>query len=97
MPDLANDFSLKVYNAIQESNRIGYSPTVITTILRSYDAVSVAKKLIKSGTIQSGFKKLSGLGRIDLSFESIMLESDFCSLFTKEELRAAEWRLSSLK
>ena len=96
MSDLAKEFSQKVYQAIDESISIGYHPRGVITMLKNnyHDAVHVAKILMKSGKIQSGFTKLSTLGRIDLSFESIILEPKFSSLFTQEELEAAKWHLS---
>lgn len=65
-------------------------------MLESLGGVSLAKKLVISGELQEGLKKLAKLGRLDLSMEAIMQEERFAPLFTKPELEASQWRLSQV-
>ena len=95
--DSIKAFSRRVWEAIKESKELGYHPTYFIQMLENSDPVSVAKMLVKSGEIQEGLKRLSELGRCDLSIESIMLETEFDTLFSQEEKKAAKWRLSQLK
>jgi hypothetical protein len=62
-------------------------------MLREHQGLGTAKKLIASGAIQDGFRKVVELGRPDLTMESIMLEPEFQTLFSRAELDAARWRL----
>jgi hypothetical protein len=83
----------KFKDSISQSRSLGYNPSEFERMLNDYGAVGVAKRLIKSGDIQSGFKALISLGRKDLTMEAIMLDEHFKSLFTVAELEAAKWRL----
>ncbi|QDQ87679.1 hypothetical protein FMZ60_08810 [Alcaligenaceae bacterium SJ-26] len=88
-----NSFYQKINAAIEESINLGYNPIAIRTMLSSSDAVSVAKKLVTSGEIQSGLKHWARKGRRDLTMEGIMLLPEFSSLFSQAELNAALWRI----
>ncbi|MCC6208979.1 MAG: hypothetical protein IT488_12630 [Gammaproteobacteria bacterium] len=96
MSNLAQEFAARLYTAILECHRLKYHPTRFEQMLQSSDAVTLAKKLVTSGELQDGLKKLKGMDRLDLSMEEIMLESRFAQLFTRAELDAARWRLSQL-
>ncbi len=87
-------FQRRLEESIAESQRHGYNPTRIIDMLRSNTAVEVAKKLVLSGHIQSGLKKTVAESRAELAIESIMLDPEFATLFTSEELKAARWRLA---
>ena len=93
---LAQMFAQRLREACEESAKLGHNPTRILGMLTSMDAVSVAKNLIMSGDIQTGLKKMVSIGRQELTIESLMLESKFAPLFTKQELDAAKWRLSQV-
>lgn len=96
MSNLAQEFAARLHAAILECHRLKYHPTRFEQMLQSSDAVTLAKKLVASGELQDGLKKLKGMGRLDLSMEEIMLEPKFAPLFAKQELDAARWRLSQL-
>ena len=55
-----------------------------------------AKRLVASGEIQDGIRRIIEMGHPELSMESIMLEPQFASLFTAGELAAARGRLDQL-
>ena len=91
---LESEFSARLRDAIRKSHDLGYHPTRFEQMLDEQGALGLARKLIKSGEIQDGFKAVVKLGRKDLTMESIMLEPKFKSLFSPGELDAATWRLS---
>lgn len=94
MKQLESEFSMRLRDSISQSHDLGYHPTRFEQMLNEQGALGLARKLIKSGEIQDGFKVVVKLGRKDLTMESIMLESKFQSLFSAGELEAAAWRLS---
>lgn len=96
MTTLEQEFSAALRSAIRECYKLGYMPTRFEQMLDAADAVKVAKRLVTSGELQDGLKRIKRLGRLDLSMEQIMLEKRFSPLFTAQELQAAEWRLSQL-
>ncbi len=91
---LEHRFGQRLQESVDESKRHGYNPIRIIDMLRSNTAVEVAKKLVLSGHIQSGLKKTVAESRAELAIESIMLDPEFVTLFTSEELEAARWRLA---
>ena len=93
---LETDFEQRLRDSIRESIALGYNPIRFTDMLETYGGVSVAKRLVTSGELQDGIKKIVAMGHPELSMESIMLESQFATLFTQGELAAARWRLDQL-
>jgi len=94
MGDLADRFEAELHETVHEATAIGYHPTEFARMLREHGGVSTARRLIVSGVVQSGFERLAKLGRLDISMERKMLKPEYRSLFTDDELQAAEWRLS---
>jgi len=97
MTQLSDLFSARVWSAIEECRGLGYNPSDFVGMLERSDAVSLAERLVTSGDIQSGLKRLVGLGHPELSIESIMLEPEFSALFQQQVLAAAQWRLGQAK
>jgi len=91
-----DQFSARVRAAIEECHSLGYHPTRFQQMLEESDAVSVAKRMVVSGELQDGLRRLKSMNRLDLSVESIMLESEFVGLFSPQERAAAQWRLDQL-
>lgn len=96
MEQLKAEFSSKLRDAIHECHKLGYHPTRFEQMLDTLGGASLAKKLVISGELQDGLKKLAKLGRLDLSMEAIMQEVRFASLFSKLEIEAAQWRLAQV-
>lgn len=94
MNDLDKAFHAACLDAISECRRIGYNPTVWTRMVAEYGGVVTARRLINSGDIQDGLKKLLGLGRPDLTVESLILREEWLELFSDEERELAQWRLN---
>ena len=88
--NLEQELAIRFRDSILQSRLFGYTPSLFEKMLNEYGAVEVVKKLIKSSDQQSGFRRLVNEGRLDLTMEKIMLEKQFASLFTKDELEAAE-------
>jgi hypothetical protein len=69
----------------------GYHPTIFIDMQRELGTVKAIKKLVVSGDIQSGFKRLVGLGLRDCTIEAAVLK--YPTHFTRGELEAAKYRL----
>ena len=88
-----NDFNFEVRTAIGKCYEIGYVPTRFEKVIERDHPVEVAKKLVISGDLQYGIRKLVSMGRPELTVEAIMLQERFSPLFDPKELEAAKWRL----
>lgn len=93
MSELEQAFEGRIRAAVFECHSLGYHPSDFEGMLANATAVQVAEKLVMGGDIQSGFKRIARMGRIDLSVESIMLEPQFAHLFRPAVIEAARWRL----
>lgn len=96
MDELAVQFEQRLWASIDASITLGYNPTRFTDMLNTWGGVGVARRLVASGEIQDGIRKIVSMGHPELSMESIMLEPQFAPLFTAGELEAAQWRLDQL-
>ena len=90
---LESELAARIQETLAESRELHYYPNRFEQMLAELGAVKLAKKLVVSGELQDGLKKIAKLGRKDLSIEAVILEPRFASLFTKDEKQAAEWRL----
>lgn len=96
MSQLEQNFENRIRAAVLECHQLGYNPSDFEGMLRVASATRVAEKLVTSGKLQTGLQRLAQMGRLDLSVESIMLETQFEPLFTKQHLEAAQWRLNQI-
>ena len=94
--DLMKEFMI----TLQESKALKSSIDTIfvADFLHTFGAVGGARKLIQHGTekLQSGLIKLWEVGRLDLSFESIILKDKYRFLFDDDIIRKAQERLNEL-
>jgi len=97
MSQLEQDFAARIRVAVLECRRLGYNPNDFEGMLAGASAARVAEKLVVSGDLQTGLKRLAQMGRLDLSVEAIMLEPPFEMLFAKPLRDAARWRLDQVK
>src|SRR3954451_14131991 len=97
MAPLEAEFAIRIQQAIRHCYGLGYPPTRLDQMVAACGARADAKQLVKSCDVPEGLKRLQKLGRIDLSFEAIMLEEKFNSLFNAAELEAARWRLRQIE
>jgi hypothetical protein len=73
----------------------GYSPTIFVGMRRQYGTIEAIERLVQSGDIQSGFKKLRQLGLLDWTIEAAVIK--FSNEFGKHVRDCAEWRLAQVK
>jgi hypothetical protein len=92
----AAKFNRRLHDSIVQCISLGYRPSDFIEMLDKTEGVTLAKKLVATGAIQSGLKRVKALGRPELAMESIMLEDEFSGLFTDDERAAARWRLQQL-
>ncbi|SRR6266568_1257889 len=97
MCQIEEDFEVRIRAALRECHQLGYHPHDFEGMLSTASAARVAEKLVTSGELQVGLKRLAQMGRLDLSVESIMLESQFKPLFNIQLRDAARWRLDQVK
>ena len=93
---LEADFLKRLQDAFNKAHVLGYNTTTIQRMLETRGGVVLAKTLVVEGQIHGGLKALAKLGRKDLTIESIMLEPQFASLFSTQELDAAKFRLGQV-
>ena len=89
-------FSQRIDEALRLCHELGYHPNRFQQMFNKYGAANTARRLVASGDLQDGLRRLSRMGRLDLSMEQIMLEDPFHLIFTQQELAAAQWRLDQL-
>ena len=73
--------------SIRKSRESGYDPTVSISMRKDHGTVSAIRKLVTSGDIQSGFKRMSDLGLLDLTIEAAVLR--FPDAFSPPVIEAA--------
>jgi|WetSurMetagenome_2_1015567.scaffolds.fasta_scaffold145521_2 hypothetical protein len=72
-----------------------YHPHIFIGMRRRLGTVEAISHLVRSGEIQSGFKKLEKLGLLDWSIEEAVVR--FQEHFTKDDLECAQFRLACAK
>jgi hypothetical protein len=77
--------------SIKRSRAKGYQPTTFEGMRRRWGTHEAIRRLVISGEIQSGFRKMIPLGLRDWTVESAVVR--FSDEFGKEETQAAQWRL----
>jgi hypothetical protein len=80
---------------IANANGAGVRQKLVAGYFEAHGAVNGAARLISTGTqlMHSGLVKLFEIGRLDLSFESIIQEENFKRLFDRQTLEKAAERL----
>jgi hypothetical protein len=82
---------------IEEANRQcisrGYHPTVFQVMRQRHGTVMAISKLVESGEIQSGFRRLKELGIPGWSIEAAVVK--FPDRFTSSTRECAEFRLTA--
>ena len=76
---------------IRVSRERGYHPTTFIRMRGRHDTTGAISRLVISGEIQSGFKRLMELGLVDWTIESAVMK--FPTEFSSEVREAAKWRL----
>jgi phosphatidylserine/phosphatidylglycerophosphate/cardiolipin synthase-like enzyme len=98
---LENELEERFMETIKEANDLGakINSNNIISYIHNYGAIGGASRLINLGTekLQSGFIKLWEIKRLDISFESIILQEKYRILFSKEILEKADKRLKKIE
>jgi hypothetical protein len=86
-----NDAMLNVYRrAKAECN---YNAILYLQMVTDYGGLGAARKLLAAKEVQSGFTELWLKDRLDLTVEFLVLQNQWRSLFTSDELAEARSRL----
>lgn len=97
---LEKELEEEFIETIKESNKLGakINSANVLDYLDRYGAIGGASRLINTGTdkLQSGLMKLFDIGRLDISFENIVLKDKYRILFDKTVLDNADKRLKEL-
>lgn len=70
----------------------GYHPTTFIGMRERHQTLEAISRLVTSGDIQTGFKRLVGLGLKDWTIEAAVVK--FPDEFSRDVREAAEWRLA---
>ena len=72
----------------------GYNPTVFVAMRHQYGTIEAIERLVQSGDMQSGFKRLRQLGLLDWTTEAAVAK--FSAEFSRNARQCAEWRLQQV-
>ena len=81
--------------AIELAKEHGYHPTIFQGMRRQHGTLQAIEKLVQSGDVQSGFRRLRQLGLLDWTIESAVIK--FPTEFTRNAQQCAEWRLRQVQ
>jgi hypothetical protein len=77
--------------SIELAKQRGYDPIVFKGMRRNHGTLEAIERLVRSGDIQSGFKRMKQLDLLAWTVEAAVLK--FPSEFTRNARECAEWRL----
>ena len=80
---------------IKLAKQRGYNPTIFVGMRHQYGTVDAIERLVQSGDIQSGFKRLNQLNLLDWTIESAVTR--FPAEFSHNAKQCAEWRLQQVQ
>jgi hypothetical protein len=84
-----------VDECIRLSKERGYNPTIFVGMRHQHGTIDAIERLVQSGDLQSGFKRLKQLGLIDWTNESAVIK--FAAEFSHNAKQCAEWRLAQVR
>lgn len=84
-----------VDESIRVSREHGYHPNAFIGMRQRHRTVGAISRLVVSGDIQSGFRRLQGLGLLEWTIEEAVMQ--FPDEFSREIRQAAEWRLAQAR
>ncbi len=89
---MADDLEAFVDEGIRRARERGYHPTAFVQMRERYLTVEAIRRLVRSGDIQSGFKRMKELGMLEWTLEQAVIQ--FPQHFNNQDIAAAEWRLA---
>jgi hypothetical protein len=81
--------------SIELAKERGYNPTIFIGMRRQHGTLDAIERLVQSGDIQSGFRRLNQLRLLDWTIESAVIK--FPTEFSRNALLCAEWRLQQVQ
>jgi hypothetical protein len=91
MPKASKELEAFIDETIKRGRAKGYHPTVFIGMRQTYDTIPAISKLVQSGDIQSGFKRLEKLNLLEWTIEAAV--EKFPDEFSKDDLECASFRL----
>ena len=91
-PELLKRFRRAIGETYDMLEKMGYRER---DALDEYGALVMVHRCMKARSPSDGFSRLWQMGRLHLTVEAIMLRPEFQSLFSDEERKVAQSRLSS--
>ena len=82
--------------AAEAKKELKYNPSYFLGMLNSDGAYATVNKLLSSKTLSDGFTKLWEGGRLDLSIEALVLETEWGQFFDEQLLEQAEYKLKQV-
>ncbi len=89
------ELELFIDETIRLSRQRGYHPTTFIGMRQRHGTIDAVSRLVTSGDIQSGFRRLVELGLVNWTVE--MAVTKFPDEFSRPVREAAEWRLAQVK
>jgi hypothetical protein len=84
-----------VNEGIRLSKERGHNPTIFVSMRHQHGTIDAIERLVQSGDMQSGFKRLKQLDLIDWTIESAVTK--FPAEFSHNARQCAEWRLAQVR
>jgi Protein of unknown function DUF262 len=81
---------------VRAKSEANYTASYFLTMLSTYGGLGTAQKLLASTDVSSGFAALYERGRLDLTVEALVVQPQFASMFSDEEVETAQQRLDQL-
>jgi hypothetical protein len=89
------DLEAFVDETIRLSKERGYNPTIFVGMRHQLGTIDAIERLVQSGEMQSGFKRLKQLGLLDWTIEAAVIK--FAAEFSNNAKQCAEWRLQQVR
>ncbi|TAE80721.1 MAG: hypothetical protein EAZ74_03085 [Alphaproteobacteria bacterium] len=87
-------FHKAMLNIYQQAHTdCGYRAERFRQMVTRHGGLGAAQQLLRSAKYSEGFTTLWEAGRLDISMENLVLQEQWCNLFTQEELAVAKKRL----
>jgi len=96
-PERAASVGLEAFidRSIELAKARKYIPTVFIGMRHQYGTLEAIERLVQSGEIQSGFKRLRQLDLLDWTIEAAVTK--FPDEFSRNARECAEWRLTQAR
>jgi hypothetical protein len=89
------DLEAFVDEATRLAKERGYNPSIFVGMRHQFGTIDAIEKLVQSGEMQSGFKRLKQLGLLDWTIETAVIR--FAAEFSNNARQCAEWRLQQVR